>query len=276
MYLDFLNKNMYRNYPLKASSSGMSIDSELLPDTIITSMRVTITNDIGYSKLYISKVAIKGRYISVVINDYASETALGTFSKLVSTDYDTINLTPYLSTVSGILTIGKLENLAQFQGAYHFTRADTELEESVLFLYPPTGVIKLVNDAISSVGKITLLGSNTKITVVDNDLSVDVIDSTRVLAHNVLAGRYNNCPTPAITKINTVTPDSNGNIDIYTILPMTIEVSGNNLALTPNLTINQVCPELNKIYPPTNTSDTYYADIAVEKTPEWKTWPYFS
>jgi hypothetical protein len=73
-----------------------------------------------------------------------------------------------------------------------------------------------------------------------------------------------------------VTPDEDGNIDIYTILPMTIDVSGVNLELTPNLTIEQVCPELNKIYPPLNVSDAYYSNILTEKTPEWKTWPYFS
>lgn len=276
MYLDFLNKNMYRNYPLKARSSGISVYNEQLPDPIITSLNISVANDIGYSRLYISKVTIKGKYISVVVNDVESELALGTFSKLITKDFEVINLTPYLSTISGFMTIGTVESFKQFQGAYHFEKDSTELEESVLFIYPPTGVIKLVNAAISSVGKITLIGQNVTITPTGNNMSLDVIDHTRILANNVLAGRYANCPTPVITKINTVTPDSEGNIDIYTILPMTIEVSGDNLSLVPNLTINDVCPELNKIYPPADTSDTYYSDITTEKTPEWKTWPYFN
>lgn len=265
---------MYRSYPLKASSSGLSIYQEVLPEELITSMNISAPNE--YTGLYISKITSKNQYLSIVINDYATGLALGSFSSAITKDYQVINLLPYLSTVSGFLTIGKKEILSEFQGAYHFDKENTELEESILFIYPPPAVIKFVNRAIESVGKITLLGKNIIITDEDNTLSLDVIDRNKVLAHNTSAGQYDNCQTPIIESINTVVPDEEGNIDIYTILPMTIEVSGDNLTLVPNITVSEVCPELNKIYPPVNESDVYYSDILTEKTPEWKTWPYFS
>lgn len=276
MYLDFLNKNMYRSYPLKAGSSGISIYGETLPDSLLTSLSLSVPNDYGYRGLYISKVVVKGQFISVVFNDYDTGFALGSFSKLVTKDYESINLTPYIPTASGVLTVGRKEGLLEFQGVYHFERENTEIEESVLFIYPPPGVINLVNNAIASTGHITLIGKNIEVSTGDSEILLDVIDTNRVRAHNTLAGQYNNCNNPIIEKLNTVTPDEDGNIDIYTILPMTIEVSGDNLTLIPNLTLEQVCPDLNKIYPPDNASEEYYSDINTEKVPEWKTWPYFN
>ena len=267
---------MYRHYPLKAGSSGLSVYGEQLPTSLLTSLSLSIPLSANIDTLYISKIVTKNNFISVVINSYTSDLAVGSFSKAIVEDYQTINLTSYISGVSGQLTVGKLNALVDFQGAFHFQKENAEIEESTIFVYPTPAVTAVVNNSTKSTGKISLLGKNVSIAVEGNDITLDVIEYTKVLAHNALAGQYDNCTNPIIEKINTVTPDEDGNIDIYTILPMTIDVSGENLELTPNLTIEQVCPELNKIYPPLNISDTYYSDILTEKTPEWKTWPYFS
>ena len=203
MYLDFLNKNMYRSYPLKAGSSGLSIYGEQLPTSVLTSLSLSIPLSANINTVYISKIVTKNNFISVVVNSYASDLAIGSFSKLITEDYQTINLASYVSGVSGQLTVGKANALANFQGAFHFQKENTEIEESTIFIYPTPAVTALVNNSTKSTGKISLLGKNVSIEVTGNDIILDIIEYTKVLAHNALAGQYNNCTNPIIEKINT-------------------------------------------------------------------------
>ncbi len=137
--LDFLNKNMYRKYPLRENSTLTYTDGSQMPQELITSMQ--ITSVYGVHTIYITKVFTSEDFISVTIYSAADNTALGTFTGPVNKDFDVVPLTPFVSRISGHMTVGKTTDLIKNPGV-HFLRNELTdegevdnalLEDSVIF-----------------------------------------------------------------------------------------------------------------------------------------------
>jgi len=273
-HLDFLNKNMYRKYPFRASSTHVFTNSQVLPQELIVSAQISAPYT--YRKIYVSKVYAKNRFVSVVINDYATDIALGAFSGKITSQFQTLTLEPYVSTVSGKLVIGALSALDSVYGGNFFAKDDGLLEDSVIFCYTPPAVTAFTHEGSEIRGHIAIVPDNITVSTDTEQVLLSIINVDLIASNNDFHGDLNNCPTPLIRGINTVSPDINGNIDIYGILPVTIDVGTAEVELVPGVTIDEVCPERLKIYPPDNTSDVYYTDILTATETEWKTWPNFS
>ena len=282
--LDFLNKNMYRKYPLRASCNTVFTNGTQLSNSLITSMQISSILD--YLDLFVSKIHVSKNFISVTICRYSDELTVGTFSGTVLTDFDVVPLFSDFNFISGSLTIGTLEVLNSLnKGTYHIRdkvnnkglKDNGLIEASCIFCYTPPAVKSITIGAKKIIGKITTsTGENLKKQITDNTTTLSTTNKLAIQAGNEFFGGINSCPTPIIKKINTVFPDEEGNIDVYGILPIVINVDSGEIGLTSGLDLLDVCPERAKISPPVNNSDEYYTNILEATEPEWKQWPNFS
>jgi hypothetical protein len=183
---------------------------------------------------------------------------------------------PAITFVSGNMTIGRASSFKGAEGVYYLNNA--EIEPSAVFCFTPPGVVKLVHETTTLTGLVTTSVSSNMLQTITlpNTILFSVTNTNSIISNNEFSGDTNSCSTPIITKINTVSPDSSGNIDIYGIDPLSIAISTGQFELVTALGITDVCPEKNKISPPTNNSDSYHTDILSATSPEWKTWPRFS
>jgi hypothetical protein len=280
--LDFLNKNMYRKYPIRATCDMTFIDGTLLPQDVLTGMQISTIY--GKHDLFISKVSATEGYISVVINDVTDGAALGCFAGKVLSDFSIIPFTSYVSYMSGSMTTGKKTSLTAILGTHFFrdeatdsgTRENSRLEASTVFCFTPPGITKIIHESNTLTGRVTTTVSSNMTQTIDGDiLTLAAKDIGAILSNNEFSGDINSCPTPIIKKLNTVKPNVNGNIDIYGIVPLVIDVSTGLIGFDAPISLVDVCPEKNKISPPVNNSDAYYGDILTVDTPEWRTWERF-
>lgn len=277
LHLDFLNKNMYRKYPIRATSTHIFTDGTEFLQSILVALQVSVPY--AYRSLYISKVFVKQSYISITLRDVATDLPIGCFSGTLSSNFQVIPMTSFINTVSGTITFGNIDALTNYNGVYYFSTADGQLEDSTIFCFTPPGVTAIENDGDSITGNINLVPENINITEEDNNILLSVINVSSILSNNDSSGESNNCPTPIIKKINTVSPNPVGcNIDIYGILPVQIEVDEDGAIVgidAPDLTLADVCPEKDQFVPPEDETTDYYTDILTTTDPEWKTWPQF-
>lgn len=273
IHLDFLNKNMYRKYPLVGTSTGLFDSGDVLPQELITSIQISIPY--GLHDLYISKVYAARSFISLTLRQISTNDAIGHFSGFVIDNQTVLNLTPYIDTVSGTITIGLASAVTSLNGSYTLSVENGTLEPSTIFCFTPPAVTSLSKDDVKARGNITLVLENLALDI-SSALALSVINDRTIRSSNDLISTLGNCKTPRIRKINTVSPSPSGNIDVYGILPISIDVSSGTVNPITALTLDDVCPERTKIYPPENNSDTYYTDVLTATEPEWKTWPQFS
>ena len=276
---------MYRKYPLKASCNTTFTNGQAMPSGLITSIQISSVED--YLNLYISKIHTSKNFISVTVNRVEDEAVVCVFSGTVTKDFDVVQGTSSLSFISGNMTIGTLDVLHSLnKGSYYIRDKETDtgdynnglIEDSCIFCFTRPAVRSIKVKSKELVGELTTsVGENLrKETLSALETKLSVTNKMKVQANSEFSGGINSCPTPIIKKINTVYPDENGNIDIYGILPIIIDVASGSLGMASGLDLYDVCPERNKISPPENNSDTYYTDILTTEVPEWKQWPNFS
>jgi hypothetical protein len=178
--------------------------------------------------------------------------------------------------VSGSITIGDAAVLNELSGTYYLDYTNGRIEPSTVFCFVPPGVTAFVYEGTKATGYVTLSSGSVNISNVTQQINLSVKNPNLILSNNDFGSALANCPTPLIKKINTVTPDANGNIDIYGIIPIKISVeSGTQLQLdtVPELSFKALCPEKNKVIPPANNeTTTYYSDVFQTNIPEWQTW----
>ena len=276
---------MYRKYPLRAECDMTFRDGNIFPQELITSMQITTLY--GAHKLYITKVFVGDEFMSVTVNNYTDGTVIGCFAGKVTNDFAVLPFISSLSTVAGNMTTGTKSTLKKLEKGSYFLRDELNnsgskdnalLEDSVIFCFAPPAVTKIqVGDKTVAGHLVTTRGNNVTVTSESaTELSLNVINADSILSNNEFSGSINNCPTSVIRKINTVYPDEDGNIDIYGILPIVIDVESGEVSLASGLDLLDVCPERNKISPPVDATDVYYTDILNTIVPEWKTWPNFT
>lgn len=281
---DFLNKNTLRKYPLRASASGVFTDGSTLPNSWITSMQISAPY--GLHDLYISRINVSSNFLSVTINNYSDSSFVGTFAGKIPKDYTTLNLVSHRKDVSGTMTTGPMIDFSKVQrGSFYFRNEHTaegdkefgRIEASCIFCFKPPTVSKIKIGSKEMLGRLTISSGDNISAYFDTDrFQLDVTNQTAIKAKAEFTGKLNSCDTPIVKKINTVYPDENGNIDIYGIVPIVIDVTSGELTFTSEVALETVCPDLNKISPPAdNDSNDYYTNILTTIIPEWKTWPNF-
>lgn len=274
--LDFLNKNMYRKYPFRSTSTHLFTNSTELPQSLISSIQLTTI--FSYRKIYINKIYAKDSFISILIREVDTNIVLGTFSGQITEGHQLLVLEPVVTEISGSITIGNPEAVALLNGAYYLSPTNGRLEDSTIFCFTPPAVRKITNNSDVATGFIKLAGTNLTFTENSYQILLSVINTTIILSKNDFSGQVSNCRTPLIKRINTVEPNNAGNIDVYTIDPIRLNLTNPNSLIfsTPGFTLLDACPEKKKLSPPINNSNTYYTNISTTNIPEWKGWSQFS
>lgn len=276
-HLDFLNKNAYRKYPLRATASLVDSNGVAIPNGLLTSMQ--ISTDLSNSQLYIGQIYINDTYLSIVIMNYSSGTTVGYFNGTITGDFQSYTLSTIDNITTGSMTVGTMLDISNMPNGMHFFDKDAgRLEDSIISCYIPPAISSLEIGTSKLVGNITFSGSNVTITALNDIIDLAVINKLKVLSVSEKSGANNTCDLPTITSINSVTPDINGNINIYAVSPFTMTVNGSVAVLQPGstLTITEICPKSDILAPPIDNSDVYNGDILTITTPEWKSWPKYS
>jgi hypothetical protein len=271
--LDFLNKNKYRRYPFRAETSLQAEDGRTLSNSLIVAASFSLTG--ARSNLRIGQIYVKGQFIDILLCcTYENRTvSLGRFSGTVVEDYSVLYLEQFERFVSGTLTLGGADLIADMSGGYFFNSEATRLEDSTVFYYTPPGVKSLVREAHELRGRVEF-GNLTNLTKSRAGKTIKLSTSTGVQIASLAdrASQFKNCKTPLIYNLNETVPFKDtaknypildGNVYMVGIKPITFygefgtpEASqGTIQAQTIDinnkpLTLATLCTARNKVLPP--------------------------
>ena len=134
--MNFLNKNIYRRYPVRATSSLNDPLAGTLPDSVITDCKLTTT--VGDAEVYLQQVTLSGNYITVTVA--STQRTLGVFRATVTQDYQTVSLEPFIAEAAGTLTLGLASTFNFPETHLNFEPAASQLEACTVFCFTPPGV----------------------------------------------------------------------------------------------------------------------------------------
>jgi hypothetical protein len=276
LHVDFLNKNTFRRFPLRADLGVESSEGLALPDDLFCAAQFSTPG--WCSKLQIRRIYVNQNYINVLISCYNGNvlTYLGYFDGTLSSDFTKLTFSSLDPGVYGMLTVGRLSALSRMNGFYSFVNDTARFEDSLITYVTPPAVRALLLNGKQLTGRIGLEYSNVVQTAHPTDIQLDVLSKDSIRAKNDKSAEFGSCRTNPIGSMNTVLPDSNGNIDIYGIAPLKINVSATGLRFdVENVNKADLCAEDKRI-PPLVPISAYLKDIVTATAPEWKTWPQYS
>ena len=276
LHVDFLNKNTFRRYPLRADLSVESNEGLALPDGLFCAAQFSAPG--WCKKLQIRRVYVNDNYINVLMSCYNGniQTYVGYFDGVVTGDFTKLTFSALDPTIYGMLTIGRLADLKTLNGFYNFANDTAMIEDSlVTYITPPPVSALLVKDA-KLTGRIGLEYVNVQQLTNPSALQLDVLSKDSIRAKNDKSAQFGSCRTNPIGSMNGVTPDPDGNIDIYGIAPVKITVTAEGLRVdVTGISKADLCAEDKRI-PPLVPISSYLKDITKATVPEWKTWPQYS
>jgi hypothetical protein len=284
--LNFLNKNQFRNYPIKAESELMAIDGKKITTELLVGCSISTTKN--RRNLFIHQVTVSSNNISIVVAahlDNGDFESLGIFSGLVVSDFTELQLSAFSPFVSGSIIIGSVEAMRALSGVYTFPEDALPLEESTIFYYTPPAVTSVVNNHLSLRGNVKFGVLNNLVKSRDgNNILFGVIDSASVASLADTHSSFNNCSTPVIRYVNGAVPfydnsenyeDLQGNLFMVGVSPIVFygkqgenTTNGENLPVFNGsiatgtvaisgapLTLQSLCTTRNSVLPP--ISPTY-------------------
>lgn len=278
---EFLNKNWYRKYPLRASSDYQDVYGTFLPLSLFAGAGLSVYLD--FVDVFINKIVIQGQHINVTV---ASRTqtgvvALGYFDAEITQSNQVLNLNSIHPWASGHLIIGDQAALSGRAGSYIFSYTNGKIEDSLVFGYMPPKVTSFHHGTGQITGFISLALENLTTSVESNNLSFNVVDKTLTTPDFFRTVGTLSCLNPIITGINTVVPDENGNIDLYAIEPLQFdidELAGRITLSIPDAEMRHAMCDAHEIIPALFTETAYKGyrsegdtqrDPMVTSTPEW-------
>ena len=279
--LDFLNKNVYRKYPIWSNSDMQTVEGVQLPLGLFSSCRLSTAVD--YAQLYISRIRIVGTSLSVSISEYTTSDVVGVFNGTITSNFQKLELHSFVPFISGTLTLGLTSVLSTFNGMYNLTYDNGRIEDSLIFCYARPSVHSLQHNTKSATGNITLVMANLAYAIepvdssssssssnVVTDFNFEASNLASIASKNDKGANFGTCDNPVILSINQVPPDGNGNIDIYAIQPIALSVTARAITTGTTMTLAQFCPT-NTTLPPDVTQDVYNGFLET-LTPEWQNW----
>ena len=215
--LSFNNKNKYRKYPLKQTANLKSTAGYVVGDGLI--VNASITTIFGRHRVYIKQIHYKDTVLRVTIANVLDDIVLGIFSGEILSEDTTLFLTPFVRNVSGSITIGSIETVANIDRALIFTPATSEFEESTIFCYTPPKVTSILDKKESELRGYVNFGNLINLTKTSS--TVEKYSKFQATNPDALFNPadksiyLNNCPTPVITNINGVFPSAPGGVSAF-------------------------------------------------------------
>lgn len=279
--VSFLNKNLFRKYPLRSTSTYISKQGVEIPLTLIGGL--SISTELGKHTLYISKIVVNGNYINVTVSCSSPAITIGYFSATITEDFQSVPMTATQDYAAGHIVFGFMNSLELIQGSHTFDLADMRIEDSTIACLQRPPLLYIEADGKKITGEVTLAFDNIKDESVDSAIrELRIIDMNAVMSRNDASSDRQSCPTNMIGSLNGVKPTSGGNIDIYGILPVIIDVTATGIKVTtPGIGFGEICTNVKENIPPIpagteSEKNTYIDDILTTDTEEWKTWPQYN
>lgn len=270
VHLDFLAKNCFRRYPLKASATGVSAEGGSLPLDLLTAAR--FSTDHSHLELWISKVVVAGDQISVTVSDSAG--IFGLFSSLVTSDFQVLKLTPVVRYAGGQLVLGPRSSLPQIQGKHTLSKLVAEFEPSLIVprYLPSVSSLRVGDQTITGEVRLTYANVTPRL-VPDTALCLQATNPNRVASRADKDAMRGTCGFNTIGSINRVLPNVNGNIDIYGIKPVDIHFTTGGIAVVgTGLALSDVCRGSRNNIPVPPGELHKYPPILGMAAEEWKSW----
>jgi len=296
--MDFYNKNCFRNYPIQQGRSCVADSGSTLPTSFIVAARLTAATELVKGRqAYISQLTINDGQFSLtisVVDIGGGPRALWYGSAALTKDYQVVPMQFNVEAMeilgenieqqqhaagSGFIITGLLDDLKTTQASFTFPPGATNLEPSVVTYVKPPGLtaLKIKNKTVRGVVQVDLnnIGSLNLLTADGYDWQLRVVDPRLVESRVDKTSSRLTCNTPTIKQINSVPPNSKGNIDIFGIEPVTIEVTGFGVALrTTGFQLSDLCRPSN--VPISLENNNYQGSILSAEQPEWKLlWPQY-
>lgn len=278
----FFNKNQFRRYPVRASSSLLTVDGKQMPDDCITGLNITLPMEVDIQDtLYIKKVVSVNGIFSVELAD--DNGSAGSICLKPSTDFQSVKLTSN-SGAAGWITLGTLEALSRIDGCYVFEQADALIEPSCIKYHNAPAVTALNVRGVDVVGAITFAATGVRMTTGSNTLTFNVTSPATIASRADLNSQRLTCKLPLITSINGVQPNpATGEIEIYAVAPLTISATVTGLQVSSeDITTSDLCNQGNQPqYSETSNYKGYLSngdpekDVLTANDPEWKDWPQY-
>jgi hypothetical protein len=207
--LDFLNKNQFRSFPLKAEALRVAEDGRVVKDDLLTAC--SISTVISRTDLHIAQIYVQGNYISLTLGCVESGRvkALGYFKGVVLDNFTTLNFMQFDRFTGGCITLGNASTLLDMAGGYYFEPSALPLEESTIFYYTPPEVKAICRKFSQLRGNVVFgnLSNLQKYKNADNKtISLGVTSNNSLESLVDKSSDFNNCRTPAIYYVNGTKP----------------------------------------------------------------------
>jgi hypothetical protein len=280
--LEFLNKNQFRRYPLKAEATQTSVDGDTFSTELVVACSVSTTKE--RRDLHISQIVVSGSTITLALS--ASTTAglvcLGRFHGELIGDNTTLLLESFVSYASGSITLGAADLLLAMRNSYMLPPSAAPLEESTVFYYTPPRVRALTNRGDTLQGRVEFgLLTNVQKTTVENTIQLGTQVTLNLNSLADKSSHFNNCPTPVIRYVEGAVPfydDSGnypalqGNLYLVGIAPVVFyggagagSISTQTITIDGSaLTLDNLCTARNSVLPPINP--IYLANLPNEQS----------
>ena len=276
MNLDFIQSNWLRQYPFRANQGILDINGNSLPTSILVGLRISCTS--ADLELYINKIVINNGQIGISFAGLVGN--IGYANAVISEDNQYIPIIKYSGGVIGSVLVGDCTALAIKQ-IYIFDNTNGLIEPSTVIVIPTPTVTSIDIKGIKYTGNVNIASKTVNITN-SGVISLFVKNPTNIKSRGDKQAKHLTCNNNIISGINTVIPDANGNIDVYTIAPLhttnddehnIINITATSLSMDETSTeAGNLCKLINT--PVSDTTDTY-TDLLTTTNPEWKSWPQY-
>lgn len=303
---DFINKNWFRNYPIRGGCSCVTIDGKHLPTDFLVAAKLNNTylsdslpdepgiQNGGISNPFISRIVVHGRVVSLTVSLLvdSAPVALWYGQAEITADNTAIplefNSAMFGGAGGGSVVVGNMQTVLDNEGSFIFDTNSALLEPSCHFVTPHpsvtaiivkgrrlTGHVLVATDNVSSSFSATEetclvgLGDATETVQCRSYWNLGIISPQLVESRRDRTVNRFTCATNAIKQINSVSPDGSGNIDIFGIEPVHVSVAGFGVTLSsPDVGFDTICPPV--IVPKLLASNDYIGSILTVTEPEWK------
>lgn len=265
---------------MRSSATLISDQGTEIPLTFLAGM--SISSVLGYHDLYISKIVVNGNAVNVTIRNTSPDVTIGYFNVIITQDFQTVPMTSYRNNASGYIVFGSMESLGLIQGNHTFNSTTGKIEDSVITCVVTPILTSIIADGKTITGEVKFEYDNITSITSGFEIDLSIIDMNAIMSRNDFSSERNSCPTNAIGSINGVKPTSGGNIDIYGILPVVIDITSSGIQLsTPGIGLTELCTNVKNNIPPipggTEADKNQYIDDFLTATEEeWKTWPQYN
>jgi hypothetical protein len=239
-----------------------------MPTDIIVALRVTCAST--ELELYVSKVITNNGVVSITVNGASGP--IGFANGTIVMPNQSLLIYNQSKGVIGTVTIGNVDAVSSKQ-TFVFDNTNGLVEPSVVTVLSAPSVTSLNVKGVKLVGAIKLTSNTAGITA-GGTIGLNVTRPDDIQSRNDISANRLTCGNNVIGGINTVTPDENGNIDIYAVIPVQVSIVSGNIKLdSPGTPLTKICKTLN--LPPTDSTQTSHQSISVITTPEWSGWPQY-